>query len=100
MATPRMTVTTQLVLKALLANESGEMCGLDIARMTGMYTGTVYAILVRLQTVGWLRSRWEQIDPVVEGRPARRYYAVTDSGRTAAAEALAQAQAAAHARTQ
>ena len=30
--------------------------------------------------VGWLTSRWEDIDPRAEGRPARRYYQLTPDG--------------------
>jgi PadR family transcriptional regulator PadR len=41
--------------------------------------------------VGWLSSRWEDIDPQVEGRPPRRYYRLTAEGALAARAALARA---------
>jgi DNA-binding PadR family transcriptional regulator len=35
---------------------------------------------VRLERAGWVRSRWEDVDPVIEGRPNRRYYRLTAEG--------------------
>jgi hypothetical protein len=57
----------------------------------GLPSGTVHPILARLETVGWLESRWEEIDPRVEGRPARRYYRLTSDGMELARTALARA---------
>jgi PadR family transcriptional regulator PadR len=39
--------------------------------------------------MGWLSSRWEDIDPTIEGRPARRYYRLTPDGALQARQALA-----------
>jgi len=36
-----------------------------------------------------LRADWEDIDPVAEGRPNRRYYRLTPHGVTAARRELA-----------
>ena len=58
--------------------------GLDIIRETGLASGSVYPILHRLETEGWLASRWENIDPTVEARPARRFYSLTAIGATGA----------------
>lgn len=95
MGTPRMTLTTQAVVKLLLANDNRETYGGEVTRATGLEHGTVYPILERLAAVRWLRSRWEDIDPATEGRPPRHYYAFTDHGRVAAAAALSRAEAAA-----
>jgi DNA-binding PadR family transcriptional regulator len=51
----------------------------------------VHPILARLEGVGWLQSRWEDIDPRTEGRPPRRYYRLTAEGAQAAQGALARA---------
>jgi DNA-binding PadR family transcriptional regulator len=40
---------------------------------------------------GWLTSRWEEIDPRAEGRPARRCYRLTPDGLQLAKAALARA---------
>jgi PadR family transcriptional regulator PadR len=86
-----MTIPTQLVLEALLAEPERERYGLEIGDEAELRSGTVHPILVRLEGVGWLRSRWEDIDPSVEGRPPRRYYRLTADGARAAQSALARA---------
>ena len=57
-------------------------------------TACAIPILARLETVGWLTSRWEDIDPRAEGRPARRYYRLTPDGLELARAALARAYSA------
>lgn len=50
--------------------------------------GTLYRALSRLEDMGLLESRWE--DPHVaarEGRPRRRFYALTTAGHRAVREA-------------
>lgn len=50
----------------------------------GLRTGTVYAALARLTSDGWVR----EVDPPEDAADEdgrRRYYALTDSGRAAAA---------------
>jgi DNA-binding PadR family transcriptional regulator len=91
MAEPRMTIPTQLVLRALLADPAVELYGFQIAGVAGLATGTVHPILARLERVEWLESRWEDIDPSAEGRPARRYYRLTTDGAEQAQAALARA---------
>jgi PadR family transcriptional regulator PadR len=44
--------------------------------------------------VGRLTSRWEEIDPRAEGRPARRYYRLTPDGLELARSALTRAYSA------
>jgi PadR family transcriptional regulator, regulatory protein PadR len=89
--TPRMTIPTQLVLQALLADPTKELYGVEIGTAAGLPSGTVHPILARLETVGWLISRWEDINPRTEGRPARRYYQLTPNGLALAQAALARA---------
>jgi PadR family transcriptional regulator PadR len=88
---PRMTIPTQLVLRALLADPAEERYGVEIGTAAGLPSGTVHPILARLESVGWLTSRWEEIDPRAEGRPARRYYRLTPDGLELAQGALARA---------
>ena len=55
--------------------------GLEIARETGLKTGTLHPILARLQQAGWVESYWEApAKHEDEGRPRRRYYRFTDEG--------------------
>lgn len=86
-----MTIPTQLVLQAFLGEATRERYGSDIGAEAGLASGTVHPILARLEGIGWLESRWEDIDPRVAGRPARRYYRLTESGAVSAPTALARA---------
>nr|WP_244197375.1 PadR family transcriptional regulator [Amycolatopsis coloradensis] len=52
------------------------MYGLEICGAAGLPSGTIHPILTRLEKAGWLRSRWERIDPSELGRPRRRYYSL------------------------
>jgi hypothetical protein len=50
-------------------------------------SGTLYPIMLRLETAGWFVSRREAVDPAHVGRPRRRLYRLTggaaDSARSA-----------------
>lgn len=86
-----MTMATQLVLRALLADPEEELYGSEIAEAAGLMSGTVHPILARLEGAGWVESRWEDVDPQVAGRPARRYYRLTGEGVRHATAELARA---------
>jgi PadR family transcriptional regulator, regulatory protein PadR len=90
------TVPVAKVLAALLSDPAADRYGLDLMKATGLPSGTLYPILVRLERAGWLAARWEDVDPVREGRPARRYYRLGPDGVTRARAGLA----ALHAQTQ
>lgn len=84
----RLTLQVQLVLQALLRDPVREMYGLELSEETGLQPGTAYPILLRLEHEGWAASRWEDIDPRAEKRPARRYYRLTAGGAVQASAAL------------
>lgn len=90
-AGPKMTIPVQLVLRALLAEPTREMYGLQVCQAAGLPSGTIHPILARLEGQGWLESRWEDAVPQDEGRPRRRYYRLTEDGAERARIALAQA---------
>jgi PadR family transcriptional regulator PadR len=77
---------TLAVLAAL--TEDGWHHGYDLAKRTGLKSGTLYPILVRLADRGLIEARWEQMPPT--GRPRRHLYRLTAQG---AASAPAQEQA-------
>ncbi|MFG1608855.1 PadR family transcriptional regulator [Actinoplanes sp. NPDC049265] len=81
---PRMTASVLKVVAALLAARADERYGLQLMQATGLPSGTLYPILVRLERAGWVESRWEEADPAAEGRPARRYYLLTAEGAASA----------------
>jgi len=70
---------------ALLAGDADEWWyGYDIARRTGLRSGTLYPILARLTERGYLETRWEADPP--NGRPRRHLYRLTTAGARQAAE--------------
>jgi PadR family transcriptional regulator len=87
-----MTVPTQMVLLVLMEDPDGERYGLELSDLAGLPTGTIHPILARLEGHGWVRSRWEDIDPRQQGRPRRRYYRLDPGSIGAVRAALARAQ--------
>jgi PadR family transcriptional regulator PadR len=83
-----MTLQTQLVLRALLEDPTHERYGLELSVASGLPSGTIHPILARLEKLGWLESHWEDVDPVREGRPRRRYYRLSPDGAEQARTAL------------
>jgi PadR family transcriptional regulator PadR len=89
---PRLTLQTELVLRAMLAEPGAQRYGLELRDETGLRSGTIYPIIARLEHAGWLAGSWE--DPgehVAAGRPRRRYYRLTGEGAELAREAIARA---------
>lgn len=87
-----MTLPTQLVLGVLLDEPAADRYGLEICQAVGLPSGTVHPILARLEQCGWVRSRWEDIDPRERGRPRRRYYRLDPGSVAAARAAMARAR--------
>ncbi|WP_288935545.1 helix-turn-helix transcriptional regulator [uncultured Sphingomonas sp.] len=85
-----MTANTFKVLSTIMSEPNS--AGADIARSTGLKTGTLYPILMRLEEAGWLRSEWEAGDPVEMKRPRRRLYGVTAVGASQASTYLREHQ--------
>jgi len=83
----RITLSTTVVLCGI---DRGHRYGFELIEMTGLGAGTVYPILRRLEDSGLLVGAWEVVTRSrAEGRPPRRYYRLTPSGRTVLEEALA-----------
>ena len=81
-----MSLQTLRVLEAFLENPAGELAGADVQKRSKLASGTLYPILLRLESAGWFVSRWESIDPAHMGRPRRRLYRLTPSGLSRASE--------------
>jgi DNA-binding PadR family transcriptional regulator len=75
-----MTGPTLKVLKQLMSRSSSGISGAEIARSTGLASGTLYPILFRLERSGWLQSHWEDVVPSEVKRPRKRLYRVTALG--------------------
>jgi PadR family transcriptional regulator, regulatory protein PadR len=76
----RMSLQTLKVLESFLENPAEQLSGADVQKRCGIASGTLYPILLRLESAGWFVSRWEAIDPSSAGRPRRRLYRLTPSG--------------------
>jgi PadR family transcriptional regulator PadR len=80
---------TLAVLAALAGQPSSWRHGYDLARETGLKSGTLYPILVRLADRGVVEARWEDDQPA--GRPRRHLYRLTSDGLATAVQAHAAA---------
>jgi DNA-binding PadR family transcriptional regulator len=90
---PQLTTQTLKVLVTLMQDPRDELSGAQIRKCTGLHTGTLYPILLRLERASWLESRWEVEDPQSLGRPRRRYYRVTALGAQQARAAVQEIKA-------
>jgi PadR family transcriptional regulator len=86
----RFSLQTLAVLAELCATPSRWRHGYDIARETGLKSGTLYPVLIRLADRGLLEACWEDEQP--SGRPRRHLYRLTSGGLAIATEALSEAR--------
>jgi DNA-binding PadR family transcriptional regulator len=86
-----MTPPTRLVLRALLDDPTRELHGPQICESAGLPGGTIHSILARLENIGWLDSRWGEVEPSERGRPRRRYYRLNPNSIATVQAALARA---------
>ena len=86
---------TLAVLAALSDQPSQWQHGYALAKQTGLKSGTLYPILIRLADRGLVEACWQE-EPV-PGRPRRHLYRLTPDGLAGATAALAAAEAAADA---
>jgi len=72
-----MSPQTRQVLSEFLQDGRSWKYGYDISRNTGLKSGTLYPILMRLAGHALLEKRWEESEP---GRPPRHMYRLTAEG--------------------
>lgn len=82
----RVSPQTLLLIEALLQGPAQWRYGYDLSRETGLKSGTLYPILMRLAEKSLLETRWEEAG--VQGRPPRHMYRLTAVGQKWAREAL------------
>lgn len=85
---PRFSVQTLSVLAALQADPAAWQHGYAVAKQTGLASGTLYPILIRLAERHLIEARWEDEQPA--GRPRRHLYRLSSAGLAAARAALAE----------
>ena len=76
---------TMQVLSEFLRNPKDWKYGYDISRDTGLKSGTLYPILMRMAERQLLETRWESAEP---GRPPRHMYRLTSDGMQYARQLL------------
>jgi PadR family transcriptional regulator, regulatory protein PadR len=88
----RLTSPTLRVLKFFLEKPLEGRSGADVSRALNIASGTLYPLLARLESAGWVNSEWESIEPKEAARPRRRFYKLTGHGQTCANKALSELQ--------
>jgi len=88
-SSPRFSAQTLSVLAALCDQPSQVQHGYALAKQTGLKSGTLYPILIRLAGRGLVEACWQ--DEPEPGRPRRHLYRLTAAGLASATEALASA---------
>lgn len=78
---PKLSHTAAMILQAI---EAGCVYGFSIMEALGLPSGTVYPAMRRLERDALIRSVWEEPSIAeAEQRPPRKYYHLTEAGRTA-----------------
>jgi DNA-binding PadR family transcriptional regulator len=79
----RRTPQTSQVFEELFGAPQEWRHGYDISRSTGLKSGTLYPILIRLAELQLLETRWEHTEA---GKPPRHLYRLTQGGLRIARE--------------
>lgn len=75
---------------AFMADPRGRHYGYKLMQQSGVRSGALYPMLSKFLAKGWVTDGWENDSPDARrGRPARRYYELTDAGRGELASAAA-----------
>lgn len=78
----RRTANALAVAAALLDQPDAHHYGYNLGKRSGVRSGRLYPMLSQMLAVGWLTDGWEDAEATRrEGRPPRRYYLLTDTGR-------------------
>ena len=77
---------TLALLVALMERPQTWQHGYELSKETGLKSGTLYPILIRLSEQGLLNSRWK--DAERPGRPPRHVYRLTATGLALARELI------------
>lgn len=72
------------VLEAMISRPAIDWWGLDLARVCGLPTSTVYGVLARLEDAGIVEAQFETGDAQALERPLRRLYRLSPDGAAVA----------------
>lgn len=89
----RITYALVQVAAALMSDANGRHWGYELSKLSGVRSGVMYPILQRMLNDGLLADGWEdQMQTGRAKRPLRRYYQLTDAGKSALGAVLVQAR--------
>ena len=74
------------LLAALFEGRGQWRHGYDLMKQTGLSSGTLYPLLMRMTEQGLVEAEW--CEPAQPGRPARHVYRLTAAGFLLAEDAL------------
>jgi DNA-binding PadR family transcriptional regulator len=74
-----LTAATVAVLDSFAGDADDWQYGYDLLATSGLKSGSLYPILMRLADRGYLEARWDE--PAAPGRPRRHMYRLTPAGR-------------------
>lgn len=75
---PNTSAQTRQLLAAMVLQPASWRYGYELSRATGLQSGTLYPLLIRLSDQGLLESCWQE--PERSGRPPRHAYKLTPAG--------------------
>ena len=82
--TPNSSLQTRALLAAMLQQPRSWQYGYELSKQTGLKSGTLYPLLIRLSDQRLLESEWRE--PERPGKPPRHAYRLTASGLAFARE--------------
>jgi PadR family transcriptional regulator, regulatory protein PadR len=75
---PNTSPQTRALLAVMLRKSRAWHYGYELSRDTGLSSGTLYPLLMRLSDQGLLESHWQE--PERPGKPPRHVYRLTSEG--------------------
>ncbi len=79
---PNSSPQTRELLAVMLGKPRSWHYGYELSKGSGLASGTLYPVLMRLSDQGLLESHWEEADR--PGKPPRHVYRLTSEGRALA----------------
>src|SRR5580698_870679 len=77
---PNNSAQTRQLLYSMLRQPRVWQYGYELSKQTGLKSGTLYPLLIRLSDQGLLESKWQE--PERPGKPPRHGYRLTSEGLT------------------
>jgi DNA-binding PadR family transcriptional regulator len=75
---PNNSAQTRKLVSAMLRQPRTWQYGYELSKQTGLKSGTLYPLLIRLSDQGLLESKWQE--PERPGKPPRHAYKLTSNG--------------------